>query len=120
MSAFNPPPGVFVQQIPTLAGETHYTQLTTLEGTTYQLTLDFNDRESCWYLGIYTAEGDDIYTGIKLVCSFPLTRKCADPRLFQGEIWCISNTGDLTPAGLNDLGPGGRCTLSYFQSDLLP
>lgn len=97
-----------------------YTQATTLEGATYLLTFAFSQREACWYLSIATEEGDDIYNGMKLVCNWPLTKKCADPRLFPGELLCLSNSTDLTPPGLTELGPGLRCELTYYTSDELP
>ncbi len=95
-------------------------QLVTLEGTTFLLTFQYNQREDTWYFSIATSEGDDLYNGMKLVCSWPLTRKCADSRMPQGEFFVISNTDDNTPPGLNDLAPGGRCVLNYWTSDELP
>lgn len=110
-----------VQVVPTDAtGLTNYSQTTVLEGTAYLLTFSYNQRENCWYLSMATEEGDDIIDGMKLVCSWPITRKCADPRAPQGELMVISNTSDNSPPGLADLAPGGRCILNYFTSDLIP
>lgn len=108
-----------VQIIPTTA-DPFYSQLVTLEGTAYLLSFQYNQRENTWYMSVADAEGNDIYNGIKLVCSWPLTRQCADPNMPQGEFMVISSTADTSPPGLSDLQPSGRCVLNYFTSDELP
>ncbi len=110
-----------VQIVPTDdTGQSFYSQLTTLEGTAYQLSFAYSQREDCWYLSVATSEGDDIYNGVKLICNWPLLKNCADPRMPPGEMWVFSATADVDPPGRLDLAPGSRCVLNYFTSDLLP
>lgn len=110
---------MMAQIVPTFT-DPFYQQLTTLEGSTYLLSFNYNQRASCWYLSIATEEGDYILNGVKLICNWPLLRRCADPRLPQGELVCVTFGADLTPPGLTDLGDGARCQLVYFTGDELP
>jgi hypothetical protein len=108
-----------VQLIPTF-NEPSSVQHTTLEGTTFGLQFDFNQRCACWYLSIADTDGVDIYNGVKLICGFPLLRKCADPRRPPGELYVLSATPDLTPPGRGELDQDtGRCSLLYITSDWL-
>lgn len=90
---------------------------TTLEGTTYNLQFDYNERCAAWYMSIADAVGVDIYNGVKLVTGFSLLKKCADPRKPPGAFLVFSSTSDLSPPQLEDLVPGGRCQLVYITSD---
>jgi uncharacterized protein DUF6983 len=109
-----------IQIIPTYA-DPSWVQSTTLEGTTFLLNFDYNERCQCYYLSIQDSEGNDIYDGMKMVCNLPLLRTCADKdNAPQGELWVGSNNGDLDPPDVGELGPGARCTLYYITSDLLP
>lgn len=95
-----------------------YTQTTTLDGSTFNLYFQFNQRCQCWYLSVADASGVDIYNGVKLVCGIPLLRKCRDPRRPAGALMVISATSNQAPPGLYDLIPGsGRCTLVYWTAD---
>lgn len=106
-----------IQVIPTY-DVPFWTQTTTLEGQTFQLTFAFNQRESCWYLSVADNQGVDIYNGMKLMCLQLLMRKCKDPRRPAGQLACFDNTGANTPPGLEDLLDSGRCTLVYITSDV--
>jgi hypothetical protein len=107
------------QIIPT-ADDPHYTQLTTLEGTTFLLAFDYSQTQDVWYLSMSTVDGELLCAGLKIVCIWPLTRTVADDRMPQGEILCTSLTADVSPPGLEDLLPSGRCMLSYIPSTDLP
>lgn len=110
-----------IQVIPTDdTGVASYLQQTTLEGTTYNLAFQYNQRCACWYLSIADASNVDIYNGIKLVVGIPLLRKCTDPRRPPGDFLVISSTTDDSPPSLLDLLPdSGRCQLLYITSDWL-
>ena len=111
-----------VQQIPTdPLGLSSYSQLTTLEGTTYTLQFDYNQRCASWSLSIADASNVDIVNGIKLSVGIPLLRKCVDPRRPPGDLIVISaSPTDQTPPGLLELLPvSGRCQLLYVTSDWL-
>lgn len=95
-----------------------WTQTTTLEGTTFFLTFQYNQRTMTWSLSVADSENIDIVNGIKLVCGISLLRKCVDPRKPAGALMVLSATADASPPGLSDLLPGaGRCTLYYITSD---
>lgn len=108
-----------VQVVPT-AADPHYSQATTLEGTTFQLFFDYSERQACWYLSIATVDGELLCAGLKLVCYWPLTRKVADNRMPQGELFVFPSSSDTSTPGLNDFAPGGRCTLVYVPSTDMP
>ena len=102
--------------IPTFDDEL-WTQSTTLEGTTYVLTFQFNWTTSAWYMSIADASGVDIYNGVKFTVGIPLLFRCKDIRRPPGELFIISNTTDTSPPGLFDLLPGsGRCQLYYIDA----
>ena len=104
--------------VPTTSSAPSYVQNTTLEGSSYVLQFDFNQRACAWYLSIADASGVDIYNGIKLSCGMPLLRKCSDVRRPPGELLVLSSTADTSPPGLLELLPGsGRCSLLYCTSD---
>jgi hypothetical protein len=95
-----------------------FTQTTSLEGTPYLLSFQYNQRCDRWYLSIADASAVDIYNGIKLICRQDLLKKCADPRKPPGSLFLLSQTTDNSPPGLNDIIPsGGRCVLYYMTSD---
>jgi hypothetical protein len=109
-----------VQDVPTYA-DPSWTQTTTLEGSTFQLTFTYNQRCNCMYLSVADLEGNDIYDGVKIICNSLLLRKCADKdNAPAGEFWCLDTSGTNVPPGLGELGPGARCILCYITSDLLP
>jgi hypothetical protein len=92
------------------------TQTTTLDGVPFLLSFAYSQRECCWYLSLATVDGDPIWGAVKLVCSWPLFKACADARKPAGDLIVISSTQDLSPPGLNDLQPGGRCALMYVTA----
>lgn len=105
--------------VPTDAtGAQIYEQQTTLDGATFNLYFNFNQRTQCWYLSVADSSGVDIYNGIKIITGLPLLRRCKDPRRPPGDFLCLSSTSNLSPPGLQDLYPGsGRCTLYYLTGD---
>lgn len=108
-----------IQIIPTFDVPS-WSQSTTLEGQTFQLSFAFNQREACWYLSVADNSGVDIYNGMKLMCLQFLMRKCRDPRRPAGDFAVFDNTAANTPPGLEDLlANSGRCTLVYLTSDVL-
>jgi hypothetical protein len=105
-----------IYAIPTFSDDS-YLQRTTLEGATYVLAFDFNQRAASWYLSVADLDGVDIVNGVKLVTGFSLLGKCRDPRAPLGVLYVVSSTSDGSPPGQFDLLDGGRCTLLYMSSD---
>jgi hypothetical protein len=104
---------VTIQVIPTFAYP-FWTQVTALDGVDYTLTFTYDQRESVFYLTISDAVGNDIVSGVKLVCKWPLLAGKRDVRLPPGVLMVLSNTTDSSPPGLEDLVAGGRCQLFYL------
>lgn len=102
-------------EIPTSGGEPFYSQVSTIEGVDYTLTFRFSQRENCYYLTIGDNEGVDILKGIKLVCKWPLTAWKRQEGLPPGEFMVLSNNGDNTNPGVEDLGSDRRCQLYYLE-----
>jgi len=103
------------QIVPTPTGASpFYSQTTALDGTPFILSFQYNQRGDVWYLSIATLDGDAVASGIKLVVGWDLLLKCASPSRPPGTFIVVSNTTDLSPPGLNDLAPGGRCYLDYI------
>ena len=62
------------------------------------------------------SEEQPVLLGLKLVANWPLLRHYHhDPRVPPGEFFVMDLTGDRTPPGLDDLGEGKRCELTYFE-----
>ena len=102
--------------IPTFADEM-WTQSTTLEGTTYGLTFQFNCSTAAWYMSVADASGVDIYNGVKLTVGIPLLFRCKDIRRPAGDFVVVSSTTDTSPPGNLDIIPGsGRCQLYYVDA----
>ena len=102
--------------IPTFDDDT-WQQSTALEGVTYTLTFQFNQRCAAWYLSIADQDGVDIYNGVKLVCNVSLLRKCKDPRCPPGALIVFSSSATQEPPSRGDLIAGGACQLMYLTSD---
>lgn len=99
-----------------------YDQITSLEGTDYLLTFQYNQREECWYLSISNAAGVLQVAGLKLVQGWPLLGgRFAGREIPPGELIVMTNDeSDDSPPGLTELGEGKRCELIYFTADELP
>lgn len=106
-----------LQQIPCFSDASWVAQVT-LEGKTFGLQMDYNQRSASWYLSLADAAGVDIYNGVKVVTGFfSLLAKCKDPRAPAGWILCVSNTSDGSPPQQYELLAGARCSLLYLTSD---
>ena len=71
-----------------------------LDGQVYGFTVAWNDRLAAWILGIETADGEAIQSGIRMVLDWPLFDGLVDDRLPDGELLVID------PAGMQKAGPG--------------
>lgn len=102
--------------IPVLS-EPHVDLSVNLDGTDYDLSLRYNQREQRYYLSIYTSEGEEIAKGAPLVCRWPLFRnQTAETRLPPGKLIVLANGADETPPAIGEIGPGKRCELFYLTA----
>lgn len=99
-------------EIPTTSDEPKYTQFVELEGTTYQLLLEWNARAGGWFLGINDEDGNSLAGSLRLVTNWPLLRQKTSPLLPPGEFFAVTTDG-LGDPGRDDL--GNRCTLIYLE-----
>lgn len=83
-----------------------------LDGVTYTLGLQWNERDGAWYLSISTAEGELLVAGRKVVLDALLLSRYRDARLPRGALMAIDTSGELEEPGLEDLGV--RVKLLYF------
>lgn len=104
--------------INTESSSAFFEQFTQLDGIEYLLRFKWSDREGCWYLGIYSQNGDPIAVGVRLVVSWPLLRRFRDPRTPPGILVCVDTSErgqDIIAA--TDL--GSRVLLMYVPADEL-
>lgn len=103
------------QTIPTVTGVPFYTMRTRLDGLEYTLRFAWNELYARWFMDIFTDDGVRIAVGVKLVTNWPLLRFMQwDERIPQGEMIAVDLTGDGSPPGLYDFGPGKRVALVYY------
>lgn len=103
--------------VPTSPGVPYYSQTTKLDGRDYLLRFAFNEREAAWRLSILEPDETPLLLGLKLVANWPLLRHYHhDPRLPPGELMVVDLTGEATVPGLDELGEGKRCELTYFDT----
>ncbi len=102
-----------MNNIPTDTSLVFWNQVTTLDGTDYQLSFRYNQREACYYLQIALVDQTVLCQGIKLVSNYRLLQAYADDRLPPGELIAQAFGTDDSPAALGELGIGQRVELTY-------
>jgi len=103
--------------IPTLSdGSTYYATRVNLDGTDYDFSFSWSTREQRWYLDLYDAAlGVLLVAHMKLVTSWPIWRYYHHVEdMPTGELYVLTRTADDSAPGLNDLGDGLRCELTYY------
>lgn len=96
-------------------GTAHYTFRSNLDGVDYEFRLDWSERESRWYLSLYTAEGSLLCSQVKILSNWPMLRYYHHREgMPAGELIASNTTLDQTPPGLRELGVDKRCTLVYI------
>jgi hypothetical protein len=66
-------------------------QSVTLDDVEYLLELSWSPRCSRWYLGLKTAAGEDIVSGVAVVVDYLLLSRFGDARLPPGRLIAVSN-----------------------------
>lgn len=100
--------------LPTRTDLDNYTVDVSLEGVTYQLTMQWNYRESAWYLTIADEAGEVLVGGIKLVIDYPLLTLAGHPDKPPGQLYAIDTSKQGLPPGLTELGE--RVLLLYDEA----
>lgn len=92
-------------------GQSHFTQITSLDGVDFLFEFRWNEREQRWYMDLYEADGTPVVTGIKVVADWSLLRLVVRDLRPAGEIYSYDTTGEGDPR-LGDLGT--RVRLIYI------
>ena len=100
--------------IPTDTNLSFWQQITTLDGTDFQLEFRYNQREDVYYLSISLTDGTALATGIKLVSNYRLLQAYSSSLMPPGELIAVASGADDSPAGLGELGLGQRVELTYY------
>lgn len=97
------------------AGQSEWTQVTALDGRSYQLTFRWNQRDGHWLLDLADAAGTPIRSGMLLASAAVLLAGCRDARRPPGELVVVDSSGalDVDP-GFTDL--GSRFLLGYADA----
>ncbi len=90
--------------IPITADEPHQRFEVDLEGATFVLVLDWNQREGFWYASLELPDGTQLLDGRKVVLGVPMFRRLTDPRRPPGDLVFIDTSGADLEAGRLDLG----------------
>lgn len=86
-----------------------------LDGSSFFLDFEWNDRAESWFLDILNADRVMLLAGVRVVVGFPLINRYRDPRLPKGDLTAIVTSGsDLDPK-FTDL--GDRVQLLYTPID---
>lgn len=102
---------------PAGAENAHCSQRTTLDGRDYLFEIDWNQRESRWYLSMFDQTGDPILQGKKVVAGWDLLRLVIDERRPPGRLYALDYSGTGTDPALDDVGLGKRVELVYADGD---
>lgn len=100
--------------IPLVSDLPFYTFQVELDGATFQAEVQWNFRDEGWYASLFTADGDPIWTGLRLVLGFPLGSRCRDDRKPPGIFSLQDTSGADREATFSDL--GSRVRLYYFPT----
>lgn len=113
--------------IPTSTTDANYTIQCNLDGSQYQLTFRYSEREVCFYLDLYTLSGTLLVGGRKVVPNRSLWSPFRYNRQVpQGALVCLvvnptTAGGSDDPPGIGELAQTGtRCQLAYFNQSEIP
>ena len=95
---------------------TFYTVDVDLDGVTFRLQFKFNDRDSAWYMSIFSTADVELRTGIKVVSDWTLLRLWQEIQLRPAGEMIATTQGDIArPALVDEL--GAEVVLTYLDED---
>jgi hypothetical protein len=107
------------QTIPLFPDNPSYSMRVPLSGTDFILRLDYSGRQDCWYLDVSDANAAPIVLGMKIICDWPIMRKCRLPTRPVGQLIFTDLTSQGQSTGVPGLAPkfadlGRRVALYYM------
>lgn len=104
--------------MPTRTDLARYSNDVELDGVTFKISMEWNDRDDGWYMSIADVDGVPLLSGRRVVLGVPLISLYRDSRLPAGTFVAIDTTGTDTEPGFGDLGE--RVKLLYIpKADLV-
>lgn len=94
-----------------------WTQRVVLDGRTFYLRAEWNQREGHWYIGLSDQDEEIIFSPRKVVADFDLLRQCSDDRRPGGALLAVDTSGAGLDPAFADL--GDRVLLTYVSADEL-
>jgi hypothetical protein len=105
--------------LPTETEEENYSFEAELDGATYILQFNWNDRASAWFLSLSKDDGTKLASGIKLTTGTVVFDWLVDLDAPIGRLYVYDSSLTDADPGRYDLADGQRCQLLYIEySDL--
>lgn len=106
-----------MESIQTPSDVAFWTQRVVLDGRTFHLRGEWNQRASAWFLGLSDQDETVIFSPRKVVADFDLLRQCSDDRRPGGALMAVDTSGEGADPAFGDL--GDRVQLVYVSADEL-
>jgi len=101
--------------ISTSKTESHYEQVTQLDGRAFILNFNWIQRVGRWSLDVFTENREPIALGQYLVANSPVYKRIKDSRMWFGVMTVVSTSG-VEPS-LTNFFPDGDVFLCYIPID---
>ena len=107
--------GVTRSQIPIPVDTPNFVQRVALTGVIFTMHFVYNGRIDRFYLSLHDDKDNPIVTGMRVICDWPIMRKCRSTAMPVGFILFSDSSGNAEPPGLHEL--GRRVQLYYVEPD---
>lgn len=101
-------------ELPTRTDLARYSFEVDLDDVNYSLSFEWNDRDSGWYLSVFSSEGTPLLQGRRVVLGYPLLNLYSLSGLPSGALIAVDSSGKNEEPGSGDLGE--RVKLLYFTA----
>lgn len=103
------------QILPFVPSVESYGFTTQLGDTQLGFDVSWNERDSAWYMDVFTDDGDLLRSSLKIVLGTLIGRREVDPRWPRGVLVAIDSTKQGLDAGFDDLGT--RVQVMFFTTE---
>lgn len=94
--------------------EPHSRREVQLDGASFTMDLDWNDREQGWHVSLYTAAGEPLIEGHRVVIGGSPLRRVTKAGRPGGDIIFVDTSGTQEEPGRDDL--GARVVALYYDA----